>query len=89
MNFLIPIIIVLLMIIVPVWQDKASKKKSNIGNWAFCRCTKLTSVIFPINVSHIADNAFSGCKQLTATVQPGSYAEAYCKENNIKYTYVS
>ena len=29
MNFLIPIIIVLLMIIVPVWQDKASKKKSN------------------------------------------------------------
>ena len=27
MNFLIPIIIVLLMIIVPVWQDKASKKE--------------------------------------------------------------
>ena len=32
-------------------------------------------------------DTFNDCDQLTAVVQPGSYAVAYCKENNLPYFY--
>ena len=58
-----------------------------IGDHAFYRYESLTSVTIPDSVSAIDDSAFSGCDELTLTVARGSYAEQYCKENDLKYQY--
>ena len=38
-------------------------------------------------MTSIGDWAFSGCDSLTLTVARDSYAEQYCKENGLAYTY--
>ncbi len=59
-----------------------------IGNYAFCGCDSLTAVTIPGSVTSIGNWAFDGCSDdLTVTVDRDSYAEQYCKDNGLKYTY--
>ena len=60
---------------------------TSIGTYAFTGCESLTSVTMPDSVTSIGDDAFAGCESLTATVGRNSYAEQYCAEKGIKYTY--
>ena len=39
---------------------------TSIGDWAFCRCTSLTSVTIGNSVTSIGNGAFSGCSSLNA-----------------------
>ena len=54
-----------------------------IGYWSFSGCTNLTDIIIPSSVTSIGDTPFSNCPILTATVVAGSYADEWCRENNI------
>lgn len=45
---------------------------TSIGNWAFCGCTGLTSVIIFESVTSIGDWAFDGCTGLTSVIIPES-----------------
>lgn len=57
-----------------------------IGNAAFSFCSSLSSISIPDSVTYIGNSAFYGCpKNLIFTVGYGSYAETYCKENNLPY----
>lgn len=58
----------------------------SIGSGAFMDCTGLTSVTLGNSVKRIGDDAFYGCKNLTVFCEKDSYAEQYCKENNIRYS---
>ena len=60
---------------------------TTIGNEAFAYCSSLTSVTIPNSVATIGDLAFHGCNNLTLIVDWGSYAEEYCKQNSLLYTY--
>lgn len=40
---------------------------TGIGAYAFCGCSRLTSVTFPGSVTSVGDNAFAGCSGLTGT----------------------
>ena len=57
---------------------------TNIGRYAFQRCTSLTSVTIPNSVTTIESHAFSGCSGLTSVTIPnsvtniGSYAFYSC-----------
>lgn len=53
----------------------------------FSGCTELEDVIIPKGVISIGANAFNECPKLTATVVKGSFAEKYCKNNQIKFKY--
>ena len=58
---------------------------TSIGKSAFSRCTSLTSVTIPDNVTIINDDAFSGCSRLASIAIPnsvtsignGAFAECY------------
>ena len=60
------------------------KPVTTIGEWAFCNCTNLTSVIIPDSVTSIGDGAFERCTSLTSVVIPdgvtsiGKYALYNC-----------
>ena len=41
---------------------------TSIGNWAFGRCTGLTSITIPNSVTNIGDNAFNGCSGLKTVI---------------------
>ena len=70
-----------------------------IGEKVFADCPKLRSVILPKSVKLIKNSVLKGegtknifsewfaaeCKDLTVTVPADSYAEEYCKSNNINY----
>ncbi len=61
---------------------------TSIGDHAFYKCTGLTSVTIPDSVTAIGDTyVFAECPNLTVTVGRDSYAEQYCKNNGIPYTY--
>ena len=45
---------------------------TSIGNWAFNRCTSLTSVTIPNSVTSIVESAFKNCSSLTSVVIPNS-----------------
>jgi hypothetical protein len=48
----------------------------------------LTRVTIPASVTSIGDEAFSFCaKTLTVTVDRGSWAEQYCKDNGLNYSF--
>ena len=58
-----------------------------IGDDAFSYCSSLIAVTIPDSVTAIGDGAFSDCSSLTATVTPDSYAEQYCIDHNLPYTF--
>lgn len=58
-----------------------------IGDFAFLYCHALEEISLPKSVPEIGMRAFGDCPKLTVTVDKGSYAEKYCKENQIKFKY--
>ena len=63
---------------------------TTIGDSVFCDVYGLTSVVVPTSVVNIGSDAFYSLfsdNSLTVIVEAGSYAEAYCKENEIKYAH--
>lgn len=58
-----------------------------IGHEAFAYNTNLKTITIPKNVTYIAKQAFEGCSNLVFYVEPGSYGELYCKNNNKNYKY--
>ena len=60
---------------------------TSVGNDAFSHCESLSSITLPDSLTSIGDNVFYGCDYITITVNRGSYAAEYCKENGLNYTY--
>ncbi|HBH94757.1 MAG TPA: hypothetical protein DDX91_03340, partial [Ruminococcaceae bacterium] len=58
---------------------------TSIGRRAFYDCGGLTHVLIPPTVTSIGEEAFGNCPKLTAIVEEGSYAEQYCKDNELRY----
>jgi hypothetical protein len=58
---------------------------TKIGDGAFAYCKSLTSIVLPDSLVSIGEQVFEGCPSLTIQCNAGSYAEQYCKENNLKY----
>ena len=61
----------------------------SIGAYAFYDCDSLTSITIPDSVISIGDDAFDDCESITIQCNPGSYAEKYCKDNNLKCFIIS
>lgn len=57
-----------------------------IGAGAFQNCSRLHSVTIPASVCSIADDAFSGCTDLTIVGKKGSYAQAYAEEHDLPFS---
>ena len=62
---------------------------TTIGDYAFEDCDSLTSITIPNSVISIGDDAFVDCESITIQCNPGSYAEKYCKGNNLKCFIIS
>jgi len=61
---------------------------TSIGDMAFLRCSSLTSITLPDSLTSIGYKAFSSCpEQLTFTVPMDSWAEQWCRDNNMNYTF--
>lgn len=64
-----------------------------IAREAFANCDKLGTVVLPDSIKMIKnyrsppETPFHGSPNVSAVVNPKSYAEKYCKRNNIPYTY--
>lgn len=56
-----------------------------IGSRAFARCSNLQEITIPASVKAIGDDAFS--HEMRIIVEPASYAEQYCIDNNLIYEY--
>lgn len=54
---------------------------------AFFECKALAEIKLSSGITFIGKNAFGGCPKLKVVLHRGSYAERYCKENNINYKY--
>ena len=61
-------------VIIPaaVTYDGTTYSVTSIGEWAFLRCPRLTSVVIPNSVTKIGDYAFEECTGLTSIVIPNS-----------------
>lgn len=69
---------------------------TEIGQRAFMECGELKTVVIPASVKMIEDykykkqppqNVFHNSPNVTAVVEPESFAEEYCKTNGIKFVY--
>ncbi|MBQ4074831.1 MAG: leucine-rich repeat protein [Clostridia bacterium] len=60
-----------------------------IGECAFASCEKLKTVVLPASVTEMEKNVFSYNKQHSITVPKDSYAQQYCKDNELKYKTVA
>ena len=68
-----------------------------IDSLAFAECPSLKTVVIPASVTEIKNeqyrggmlelSIFDGSRNVTAIVEPNSYAEEYCKQNNIAFKY--
>ena len=56
-----------------------------IGRDAFAGCSALTDVNLPESIEYIETDAFTSCPLIEVTVEEGSYAHEWCKENNVAY----
>lgn len=60
---------------------------TSIADYAFLQCKKLTSVTLPASITEMGRDVFYDCANLeSVTVTPGSYAEKWCKQNDIHYS---
>lgn len=57
-----------------------------IGERAFAD-SSLEYVKLPESLSFIADDAFNGCTDLILEVSKNSYAERWCRKNDMAYVY--
>ncbi|MBQ9373034.1 MAG: leucine-rich repeat domain-containing protein [Thermoguttaceae bacterium] len=57
---------------------------TSLNSYLFANCSSLTHATIPKSVSEIADCVFDGCP-VTLRVYQNSYAEAWARENGIKY----
>ena len=58
---------------------------TTIGRNAFQNCISLQRITIPAGVTAIANkDVFSGCRELTLFVVPGSYAEQYGRDNRLR-----
>ena len=48
---------------------------TSIGNYAFCDCTEMTTLIIPSTVTEIGKNAFKNCQKLKTIEFGGTYSE--------------
>lgn len=60
---------------------------TTIGKSAFAYCESLSSVTIPASVTSIDEKVFNRSKGVTLTVERGSYAEQYAKENGVPFAY--
>lgn len=68
-----------------------------IEEQAFAECPSLKKAVIPASVTEIKNDQyrggmlelsiFDGSRNVTAIVEPNSYAEEYCKQNNIAFKY--
>lgn len=58
-----------------------------IDDMAFLWCNALREVVIPSSVTEIGASAFFTHVPITFTVERGSFAEKYCKENGEKFQY--
>jgi hypothetical protein len=56
-------------------QTTIPNSVTKIGEWAFSRCSALTSITIPEGVTSIKDYAFSDCKSLTSITFQGTIAQ--------------
>jgi hypothetical protein len=59
------------LIAYPVGKQGSYTVPSNvtsIGNYAFYRCSGLTSITIPSSVTSIGDEAFNGCRSMSITI---------------------
>lgn len=62
---------------------------TTIGKDAFEDCSSLKSITIPNSITTIGDDAFVDCESITIQCNPSSYAEKYCKDNNLKCFIIS
>ncbi len=66
-------------------KDGCRAKVTSIANNAFKKCTSLTKVTIPANISKIGKNAFNGCKKLkTITIKSTKLTKAKVGKNAFK-----
>lgn len=77
------------------WEDNKVSRivvedgVTSIGNFAFAFCPGLKEISLPETVTSIGDSVFDGCESLEVIyVAEGSYAEAYCINNELPYAYL-
>ena len=62
---------------------------TQIMSKAFENCSSLPQVYISPNVTDLGDNIFNGCKVLTVWCEYGSTILQYCKDNSVKYYYLT
>ena len=59
------------------WVIEFDGDVTKIGDWAFFRCSSLTSVTIPDSVTKIGESAFASCTSLTSVNIPDGVTEIY------------